>query len=212
VGQSPPSIAKIPLTAPVSFAAPLAPGGGGVGSEGIGSQDHSRVPETASGQLAPANDVPANGMPANGSEPLVASAAIDATLASTGPEYCGSPIKAIARRGMPVGVLAWAGHHAQILTGYAVVGEDPRVSDRFTVRYVNLSDPLKRDALVNRKLSYDAFKAGALVYRFRRYLETDSARDDPYVAGTIAGSISPALGRSEWYGRWVAVMPVRTPV
>jgi len=118
-------------------------------------------------------------------------------------------VKAIARRRMPVGLLGWGGRHAQVMTGYVVFGEDPRSSDRFTVRYVYVSDPLRRDAIVNRKLSYDAFRRGALAYRLRRYLQTDSALDDPFVAGQIAGSISPTLGPSEWYGRWVIVMPVR---
>jgi hypothetical protein len=118
-------------------------------------------------------------------------------------------VKAIARRRMPVGLLGWGGRHAQVMTGYVVFGEDPRTSDRFTVRYVYLSDPLRRDAVVNRKLSYDAFRSGAMTYRLRRYLQTDSALDDPFVAGRIAGSIRPTLGPSEWYGRWVVVLPVR---
>ena len=29
-------------------------------------------------------------------------------------------VKAIARRGMPVGILGWAGGHAQVMTGYVV--------------------------------------------------------------------------------------------
>jgi hypothetical protein len=120
-----------------------------------------------------------------------------------------SAVMAIARRRMPVAILAWAGRHAQVMTGYVVVGENPRTSNRFTVRYVYLSDSLRRDAVVNRKLSYDAFRRGALVYRFRRYLEHDSALDDPYVTGTKASSVSPTQGASEWYGRWVIVMPLR---
>jgi hypothetical protein len=118
-------------------------------------------------------------------------------------------VRAIARQRMPVGLLGWGGRHAQIMTGYVVVGENPRTSSRFTVQYVYLSDPLKGAAIVNRKLSYDAFRRGALAYRLRRYLETDSALDDPFVPGRIAGSISPAVGPSEWYGRWVVVLPVR---
>ena len=35
-------------------------------------------------------------------------------------------VRAIARLGMPVGVLAWAGGHAQVITGYVVTGADPR--------------------------------------------------------------------------------------
>jgi len=42
-------------------------------------------------------------------------------------------VRAIARLGMPVGVLAWAGGHAQVITGYVVTGADPKVSSDFTV-------------------------------------------------------------------------------
>lgn len=119
-------------------------------------------------------------------------------------------VKAIARQQMPVGILAWAGGHAQVMTGYIVTGDDPRISNDFTVTYVYVSDPLKRSEVVNRKLSYEAFKAGALRYRFRRYLESDSPYDDPYVDGTIASSVSSAVGPSEWYSRWVIVVPVRS--
>ena len=34
-------------------------------------------------------------------------------------------VKAIARRSMPVGILGWAGGHAQVITGYVVTGADP---------------------------------------------------------------------------------------
>jgi len=119
-------------------------------------------------------------------------------------------VKAIARRRMPVGILAWAGHHAQVMTGYVVTGANPRFSNRFTIRYVYLSDPLRGDLIVNRKLSYEALRRGSLTYRFRRFLEQDSTGDDGFVAGIVPGSISPALGASEWFGRWVIVAPVRS--
>jgi len=118
-------------------------------------------------------------------------------------------VKAIARRQMPVAVLTWAGRHAQVMTGYVVVGENPRVSDSFTVTYVYVSDPLMSDDVVNRKLSYAAFKSGALKYRFRAYREADSPYDDPYLDGVIASSVSATAGPSEWFNRWVIVAPVR---
>lgn len=118
-------------------------------------------------------------------------------------------VKGVARRRMPVGLLAWAGAHAQVLTGYVVSGEDPRVSNRFTVVAVYLSDPLRSDELVNRRVSYDTLRSGTRIVRFRAYREADSPFDDPYVAGTIAGSIPPAAGPSEWYARWVVILPRR---
>jgi hypothetical protein len=118
-------------------------------------------------------------------------------------------VKAIARRGMPVGILGWAGGHAQVMTGYVVTGADPRVSDDFAVTAVYLSDPLRSNDLVNRRISWASLRGGAPKLRFRAYRETDSPYDDWLDAGTIASSIRPTTGRSEWYGRWVLVLPVR---
>lgn len=118
-------------------------------------------------------------------------------------------VKAIARFGMPIGILGWAGGHAQVMTGYVVVGENPAVSDNFTVRYVYLSDPLRSNAIVNRKLSVSALRSGALHSRFQSYRGTDSPYDDPYTSGRLPGSVSPTRGRSEWYHRWVIVQPIR---
>ena len=69
-------------------------------------------------------------------------------------------VKAIARRSMPVGILGWAGGHAQVITGYVVTGADPGASDDFTVRYVYLSDPLASNGTVNRRLSVDKLRSG----------------------------------------------------
>lgn len=118
-------------------------------------------------------------------------------------------VRAIARYDKPVGVLAWAGGHAQVLTGYTVSGDNPVTSDNFTVSYVWLTDPLKSDGSVNRKLSLASFQSGDLHYRFRWYLETDSPYDDPYVAGFLRSSVPPTSGPSEWYHRWVLVLPIR---
>lgn len=118
-------------------------------------------------------------------------------------------VRAIARFDMPVGIITWAGGHAQVMTGYVVDGEDPAISDAFTVRYVFLSDPLYSDHYVNVMVSNASFRAGALHLRFQAYRETDSPYDDPYGAGWTRSAVSPTRGRSEWYHRWVIVAPIR---
>ena len=118
-------------------------------------------------------------------------------------------VRAIAQYGMPVGIVGWAGRHAQVMTGYVVDGEDPAISDAFTVRYVYLSDPLYADHMVNVKITYSSFKAGALRLRFQAYRETDSPYDDPYATGFKRSSVSPTRGPSEWYHRWVILAPIR---
>ena len=120
-------------------------------------------------------------------------------------------VRAIARYGMPVGILAWAGGHAQVMTGYVVDGEDPAVSDAFTVRYVYISDPLYGDHAVNVKVSNATFKSGTWRIRFQAYRETDSPYDDSYKAGWKRSSVAPSRGPSEWYHRWVIVAPTRLP-
>ncbi len=121
-------------------------------------------------------------------------------------------VKAIARRQMPVGILGWAGGHAQFMTGYVVTGADPRVSNDFKVRYVYLSDPLRKDNVVNRRISIAKLKSGPLKVRFQWYRETDSPYDDRLTAGVIRSAVRPDHGPSEWYHRWVIVMPVRSGV
>ncbi len=121
-------------------------------------------------------------------------------------------VKAIARHRMPVGILGWAGGHAQVATGYVVTGSDPRISNDFTVRYVYLSDPLRSSRVLNRRTSVESLKAGKLKLRFQAYRQTDSPYDDPVGPGDIAASIRMADGPSEWYRRWVLVKPVRSGV
>lgn len=118
-------------------------------------------------------------------------------------------VRAIAWFGMPVGILAWAGGHALTMTGYEVSGANPAVSDAFTVRYVYLSDPLWSDHLVNARVSNATFMGGSLRVRFRWYRQTDSPYDDPHKPGWRRSSVSPTVGQSEWYRRWVIVAPVR---
>jgi hypothetical protein len=121
-------------------------------------------------------------------------------------------VRAIARYQMPVGILTWAGGHAQVMTGFVVDGDDPRLSDSFTVRYVYLSDPLYGDHVVNTKVSNATFKSGTLRVRFQAYRETDSPYDDTYRAGWKRSSVAPSRGTSEWYHRWVIVAPIRAMV
>jgi PKD repeat protein len=111
-------------------------------------------------------------------------------------------VAAMARFRRPVGMLGWAGGHAQVLHGYEVYGQDPARSMHFTVRYVYLTDPLRRDALRNARISYTRLAAGPLKYRFRTYRQKDSPYDDPYTPGVLRADRG-------WYGRWVIVAPVR---
>ena len=118
-------------------------------------------------------------------------------------------VRAIARYGMPVGIVGWAGRHAQVMTGYVVDGEDPATSDAFTIRFVYISDPLKADGLVNARISYTTLKTGVTRVRFQRYRETDSPYDDPYTPGWLRSSVRSSTGPSEWYWRYVIVAPIR---
>jgi len=118
-------------------------------------------------------------------------------------------VRAIAKFGMPVGVLAWAGGHAQVITGYVVTGKDPRTSSEFTIQWVYLSDPLVESNIRNHHTTYATMRDGALRFRFQWYRETDSPYDDPYTAGSKRSSVRSSVGPSEWYHRWVLVLPVR---
>lgn len=111
-------------------------------------------------------------------------------------------IEAIAKYDKPVGILGWAGTHAQIMTGYETTGEDPAISTDFTVGYIYLTDPLAKDGLRNARISYTSFKEGSLTYRFRAYGEKDSPYDDPYTLGKVAAY-------KEWYKKFVIIAPVK---
>jgi hypothetical protein len=116
---------------------------------------------------------------------------------------------AIARYDKPVGILGDAGEHAQIMTGYVAVGEDPAESDDFTVTHIYLTDPLNSAYIRNKLYTVTSFEAGSLKIRFRSYRETDSPKDDGYTSGWIYSSVARTRGPSEWYARWVIVAPVR---
>jgi hypothetical protein len=118
-------------------------------------------------------------------------------------------VKAIARFGKPVGIVSWAGRHAQVMTGYVAEGENPATSDAFVVRAVYLSDPLRSSGYVNIRISTAQFRSGNLHYRFQAYRQMDSRYDDVYTAGWKRSAVSPVTGPSEWYRRWVIVAPIR---
>jgi hypothetical protein len=110
-------------------------------------------------------------------------------------------VAAVARENKPVGLLAWSGGHAQILTGYEVYGLDPATSADFEVIAVYLSDPLSGDGLLDTRITYAGLQSGPTSYRFAPYTWTDSSADDPYMAGS-----TPSW--HEWYGKWVIIAPV----
>jgi hypothetical protein len=118
-------------------------------------------------------------------------------------------VRAIAMYDMPVGILGAAGGHAQVMTGYVAVGEDPAVSDDFSVTHIYLSDPLKSRWIRNKKLRIDSFRSGTLRVRFVRYRQTDSPRDDSFTTGWRHSSVAPSRGTSEWYGKYVILQPIR---
>ena len=119
-------------------------------------------------------------------------------------------IRAMIRFRRPVGIAAWAGRHAQMITGYdGLVGNpfakdaDGRYTNAFSVTAVFLTDPLRSQGLVDARIPYGTLKSSPNPkLRFTPYLETDSPYDDPYTAGTV-----PA--RDEWYGRFVTIIPIR---
>jgi hypothetical protein len=121
-----------------------------------------------------------------------------------------SAVAAIARYHKPVGMLGWAGGHAQVITGYVVTGENPEVSTNFTVSAIYLSDPLYKDGIVNKVIGISQLKSGSLVYRLRPYQEVDSPSDDGYTIGWKRSSVASLT--SEWYHRYVLIIPIRNGV
>jgi hypothetical protein len=109
-------------------------------------------------------------------------------------------VVSLARYHRPVGVLSRAGRHSQIVNGYAVVGDDPRVGDDFAVVGVWVTDPLRSDAMRNTWISSRNWQSGPTGLRFTPYLETDS----PFV-----DRIDGRIGKTEWYGKWVIIDAVR---
>jgi hypothetical protein len=108
---------------------------------------------------------------------------------------------AIARFHKPVGVFSQGGAHAEFVTGYRVIGDDPRTgSSEFRILGVYLTDPWRvaryRDAYV----TSSRWRWGFTWLRFEPYLQPDSPYRDP---------IDGQIGKVEWYGKWVIVKPVK---
>lgn len=109
-------------------------------------------------------------------------------------------VTAVAMYRKPVGILASAGNHAQIVTGYRVKGDDPRTgSTSFDILGVYLSDPLRSHSYLNVYVPLMTWNAGAKTIKFTPYLMTNS----PYV-----DSLDHQQGNAEWDGKWVIVAPV----
>jgi hypothetical protein len=110
-------------------------------------------------------------------------------------------VHAVAVYGKPAGILGWYGGHAQFITGYAVSGADPRTgSMAFSVTGVYLTDPLRSQAMRDKWLSYSTWRYSLPRIAFKQYWQKDSPMVDP---------IDGRAGSAEWYGRWVAILPVR---
>lgn len=121
-----------------------------------------------------------------------------------------SVVRALASTGKPVGLLAWRGAHAQMITGYFGLDGDPFDTDEngsftndFSVAGFNLTDPRTTSHAINRSISYTALRVTMnLKVRLQRFYENDSRYDDPYTPGL-------RQSRREWYGRFVLVLPIR---
>ena len=119
-------------------------------------------------------------------------------------------VRAMIRYRKPVGIAAWRGTHAHMLTGYDGLQGDPfardaagKYTNAFSIAAVYLTDPLKASAVVNKRITYWALGSTTNTrIRFRPYYETDSPYDDSYTTGWVRA-------RDEWYGRWVIVAPKR---
>jgi hypothetical protein len=106
-------------------------------------------------------------------------------------------VRAIAIYRKPVGMLGWAGQHAQVITGYVVSGGDPAVTTSFTVLSVYLSDPLASDHMANTAISLASRSATSCLpgvqngrQSLRRPLRraTPARSGRPHPSGITAGS------------------------
>jgi hypothetical protein len=109
-------------------------------------------------------------------------------------------VSAIARFEKPVGILGWFGAHAQMVTGYTVRGEDPRIGDDWTIAGVYITDPLQADNIRNTYVRYEDWRYGPLYFRFSPYWQNESFFPDP-LDGTV--------GYRVWRGKWVIINPVK---
>ena len=109
-------------------------------------------------------------------------------------------VKSIAEYNMPVGILGWAGRHAQIITGYDVVGNDPRKSDNFVIKDFRVTDPLEADRMIHEKVKYGTLRGGPRRIRYKRDTDTYSTLIDPVTGDNPADK--------NWIGKFVMVVPV----
>ena len=110
-------------------------------------------------------------------------------------------VTALAKFHKPVGILALAGGHAQVITGYQVTGDDPATgSTNFTIVGVDVTDPWQSAGHRDSWVTLADWQTGGTWVRFSPYLETDSPYVDP-----IDGNV----GYDEWYGKWVIIDPVK---
>ena len=119
-------------------------------------------------------------------------------------------VRQLALTRKPIGMLGWAGKHAQMITGYYGLHGDPLAknadgswTNQFSVDGLYVTDPLRSDGFLNRLVPYMTLaKTANYRLRFRRYLQNDSPYDDPYTPGHRAS-------RGEWHGKFVLILPVR---
>jgi len=119
-----------------------------------------------------------------------------------------SAVRAMVRFHKPVGIAAWRGTHAHMLTGYDGLVGDPfavdaagKYTNTFTIAALFLTDPLEASAVVNKRVTYTTLGSTTNNrIRYQPYYETDSPYDDAYTAGVVRA-------RDEWYGRWVTIAP-----
>jgi len=110
-------------------------------------------------------------------------------------------VSALARYHKPVGILALAGGHAQVMTGFEVIGDDPSTgSMNFTIVGVDITDPYAWAARRDSWVTLADWRSGGTWVRFSPYLESDSPYRDP---------IDSKIGYDEWYGKWVIIDPVK---
>ena len=110
-------------------------------------------------------------------------------------------VSALAVYRKPVGIPGMGGSHAQFITGYKVVGADPATgSTDFTIVGVYLTDPWHAAHYRDTWVTYSRWQWGWNWLRFAPYSQGDSPYRYP-----LDGNI----GRSEWYGKWVILDPMR---
>lgn len=110
-------------------------------------------------------------------------------------------IVALAMYHKPVGIIGWAGGHAQLMNGYKVYGDDPSTgSMNFTVSGVYITDPLRSDGYRNAYVSSSTWQTGDSHIRFAWYTYTDDPGRDP---------VDRTIGNAEWFHHWVIVVPLK---